>query len=201
MANATQISIAFFADIAGEEDSAAQSHAASLAYRFQRRPCRQQASESRSVIACARGLEAAAAPLRADRRTGREDRVDMRGNQDAAIILLQAARFRRAEPERVPAGVDLHALQAKLAETLAQPRCARALLERRRRNFNQIGLPIHDAAFLKMQPLEGLMDRALAGEINHPRKSRRSGKVWHESLRVALTTRLVPRITILRPVE
>ena len=82
-------------------------------------------------------------------------------------------------PQRIAAGINLHILQAQFAKAIAKPRGPLALMEGRRGDLDHLSLPIHDPRLLQMKPLKGLVDRALAGEMNDAREGRRSFQIIH----------------------
>ena len=94
-------------------------------------------------------------------------------------------------PSALPLAIDLDVFQTRVRESGRRASGALALMKRRSGDLDQLGLPIHDAGFLQVEPLKGLVDGALAGEMNHAREGRRWSQIVHvEFLSVASRRRL-----------
>ena len=113
-------------------------------------------------------------------RAGGEDGVYVSGEQEARQGGVTVAG---EVAEGVSAGVDLDVFQVQIAEAFAEPCGAVAFVKWRRSDLDQLGLPVHDSGFLEMKPLEGFVNRAQAGEVDHSRECRCSFHVVHEFLK------------------
>jgi len=175
MAHATQVSLAFFANVAkkDERDGQIESRVQGVGMEKRARDG-EHSGYTGGVVAGAWSLKTIAIEDGAERSVGREHSVNVRGEQNdrASAVCGSAAADGGQNAEDVSGCVDLDAAETDLSEALGEPPGARLLAMSRRGNRDQLDLPIHDGFGIGVQPGEGGVNRSLRGEGSNARERR-----------------------------
>ena len=186
VANAAQVALALFADVAQEQERDRQLH---LGVR-QSMHNGQHANHARAVVAGARRFQAVDAVVLHCGTDGGAFRRETRC-RDEPTGRRWAPCFRdRDRPDR---GIREHCRwhrfrrrQPGLGKTAREPLAAGLLAEGRRRNRHHLHLPVHDGFGIAMKPRERRVGGPLGSEGRDPSKGGRAGGERHtDDFRVA----------------
>jgi len=150
MSHAAKISFSLLAYVRCEEDVAGRRDLGVCQSGGNSEEC----SDPGCVVAGAGGAKDVAIDLGLKVGLCREDGIDVRRQENEQLPLRGLSQ----KAECVALGVDVYVVQAKITKAVAHPFGPGSLPERRRRDANEIDLPVAQALLLQMKPAKGTVD-------------------------------------------